>query len=124
MKSTLNELESILKTVELYQDGHNDLDIEKLKKAFHPNAHVIGYYEGELMYADRSQYLDILAADEDSAESEKPGYTKILSLDKTDTTVVVKVESLMAGVRYISQLAMLNVDGKWQIVNGLFHSEK
>ena len=75
------------------------------------------------MFADRSQYLDILAAEEPSTEPKEHASTKILSLDKTDTTVVVKVESLMAGVRYISQLAMLKVDGNWQIVNGLFHSE-
>lgn len=63
MKSTLNELDLILKTVELYQDGHYHLDLEKLKQAFHPNAHIVGYFEEELVFASRDQYLEMLTID-------------------------------------------------------------
>ncbi len=124
MKSIRKELESILDTVELYQESHYYLDINKLKKAFHPNAHIVGYYEGEQTFDSRDQYIEILAAEKSSAELGEKPYIKLLSLDKTDTTVMVKIESLISGVRYISQLSMLKVDNNWQIINGLFHADK
>ncbi|MEN8243568.1 MAG: nuclear transport factor 2 family protein [Thermodesulfobacteriota bacterium] len=124
MKSTLNELKSILNTVELYQDGHYHLDIQKLKQAFHPNAHIVGYYEGEQIFDGRDQYIEMLTAEKSSAELGEPSYTKLLSLDKTDTTVVVKIESLMSGTRFASQLSMLKVGDNWQIIAGLFHAEE
>jgi len=124
MKSTLNELDLILNTVELYKDGHYYLDIKKLKQAFHPNAHIVGYYEEEPVFANRDQYLEALATEESSADSGESSYTKLVSLDKTDTTVVVKIESLMSGIRYISFLSMLKIDDNWQIITGLFHGEE
>ncbi len=124
MKSTLNELDLILKTIELYQDGHYHSDVEKLKQAFHPNAHIVGYYKGELAFTSRDEYLAMLMPEESSAKSEEPSYTKFLSLDKTDTTVVVKIESLMSGYQFISYLSMIKVDDSWQIINGLFHNQE
>jgi hypothetical protein len=124
MKPILSELESILNTVQLYQEGHYHLDIQKLKQAFHPKAHVVGYYEGEQTFDSRDQYIELISSETSSAELGEPSYTKILSLDKTDTTVVVKVESLMSGTRYISQLSMLKVGDNWQIITGLFHAEE
>ena len=124
MKSTLKELESILNTVQLYQEGHYHLDIQKLKKAFHPNAHIVGYYEGEQTFEGRDQYLELITSEKSSAEAGEPSYIKLLSLDKTDTTVVVKIENMIAGSRYISQLSMLKIGNNWQIINGLFHDEE
>ena len=123
MKSTLNELELILNTIELYRDGHYHSDMQKLKKAFHPNAHIVGYSDGELLFASRDQYLERRAKKKSSAELGELSYTKILSLDKTDTTVVVKIESIISGTRFVSQLSMLKIDDTWRIVAGLFHAE-
>ena len=124
MKSTLNELELILNTVELYKDGHYYSDMEKLKQAFHPKAHIVGYSDGQLLFASRDQYLERRAKRKSSAELGEISYTKILSMDKTDTTVVVKIESQISGTRYVSQLSMLKIDDTWQIIAGLFHAEK
>ncbi len=123
MKSTLNEIELILNTVELYRDGHYHSDMQKLKQAFHPNAHIVGYSDGELLFASRDQYLERRAKRKSSADLGELSYTKILSLDKTDTTVVVKIESIISGTRFVSQLSMLKIDDTWRIVAGLFHAE-
>jgi len=119
-QATLAEMEMILETVRLYQDGHAGPDMDKLKQAFHPKAHVVGYYQGALMFDSRDEYLDVLAAEE-AGEIDGEAYTKVLSLDKTDTTAIVKIESLMAGTRFISQLSMIRLKDQWQIIAGLFH---
>ncbi len=121
MESTLSEYKSILKVIELYKDGHHHSDLKKLKQAFHPNARIAGYYENELVFEDRDQYLEMLAQEKSSAELGEPSDIKILSLDKTDTTVIVKIKSQMAGSEFISYLSMLKIDDTWQIINGLFH---
>ncbi len=124
MESTRNEFELILQTIELYQYGHHHLDLAKLQQAFHPKAHIVGYYEDELIIANRDQYLEMLVTEKSSAELGEPSSIQLLSLDKTDTTVVVKIKSLMSGTQFISHLSMLKVDDRWQIINGLFNSQK
>jgi len=122
MKMTSDQLSSILSTVELYRDGHYYLDNEKLQQAFHPLAHIIGYVAGsELMFLNRAEYLSHLNSHKPPSELGGLPDTKVVSIDVTNTTAVVKVESLLSGARYISQLSMLKVQSHWQIVSGVFH---
>jgi hypothetical protein len=124
MKTTIKELDLILNTVKLYQEGHHNLDIEILKQVFHPKAHIFGYYKDkkDTFIASRDQYFEMLNKRKiSSTDTRELSYTKLLSLDKTDTTVVVKVESLMSGTKYVSYLSMLKTDDSWKIINGLFH---
>jgi len=123
VKTTSKELEPIIKTIELYQESHSILDIQKIKQVFHPKAHIVGFYRDkeEPFIASRDQYLERMAKRKTSSSSlNEPSYTKVLSLDKTDNTAVVKVESMMAGNQYISYLSMLKIDDNWRIINGLF----
>lgn len=122
MKATQTEIASIINTVELYRDGHYHFDVQKLKQAFHPDAHIVGYDEGGLIFASLDQYLEGMSGYKSSAEQGEPPDTKVISLDKTDTTAVVKIESLISGTRFVSLLSMLKTDSGWQIVNGLFHA--
>ena len=124
MQSTNEQLISILATVELYRDGHYYLDEERLQKAFHPRANIIGYVGGgELMFVNRDEYLSRLSGNKSSAEMGELPDTRVVSVDITDTTAVVKVENLLSGTRYISQLSMIKTKNHWQIVNGLFHAK-
>ena len=123
MDSTHLELNRILETLALYQQGHSELDKQKLEQAFHKKANIVGYTKEELRFANRDEYIKILLGRDPVNKFVEPPYTNLLSLDKTDTTIVVKVESRIAGVRYTSFLSMLKCDERWQIVNGLFHAE-
>ena len=131
MKIETSELDSILETVQLYQDGHFYQDAEKLKKAFHPNSQIVGYFEGEAVFDKRDPYVDLISniPSEGDLKVEKVDETennqslKIMSIDMTDTTAVVKIKSTMFGVVYTSFLSMLKLGDEWKIVNGLFHAE-
>lgn len=119
-----NDLDSITKTLELYQEGHYHLDIAKLRQAFHPSAHIVGYDDnGKLMFADLEQYLKILTEYPCPDQSGQPSDFKLIALDITESTTVAKVESLISRILFTSQLSMLRCGDIWQIVNGMFHAQ-
>ncbi len=122
MKIHTSELDSILKTVQMYHDGHLYQDAEKLKKAFHPKSRIVGYFEGEAFFDERDPYVDIISSLSENEDSENQDL-KIISVDMTETTAVVKIKSTIFGVVFISFLSMLKLKEEWKIVNGLFHAE-
>jgi len=46
---------------------------------------------------------------------------KILSLDMTETTASAKVTMTMPTVRWVDYLSLVKIDGRWWIVNKVFH---
>jgi hypothetical protein len=120
----LEDLQSITETLNLYEKGHADFDPDTLRRAFHDRAIIVGYYQGELTFESRDDYLQILtdvADDNDDQFDQGSGSLRLLSLDSTETTVVAKVESVISGDRYISQLTMIKIGAAWRIVSGVFH---
>jgi protease I len=93
-------LDSIGKTVQSYFDGMHFGDTGRLRKAFHPDAFLFGYYHGEF---SRMSFEDWMSEVE---EMDKPSETGevfdmvIVSTDVTGLTAQLKVAELYAGVRY------------------------
>lgn len=46
---------------------------------------------------------------------------KILQLDHAGDAAMVKVELRYPAVTFIDYLSLLKIDGRWQIVNKIFH---
>ncbi|RKX82235.1 MAG: hypothetical protein DRP70_16690 [Spirochaetes bacterium] len=82
--------DSILKTVQLYHDEHVNQDAGKLKKAFHPKSRIVGYFEGEAVFDDRDPYVDVISGITSEGKREDQDI-KIISVDMTETTAVVKI---------------------------------
>ena len=123
MQKAQDNLTAILETVKLYQDGHHFFDIEKLKQAFHEHAYIIGYDFGQLSFDQRDKYIETILPYKPEVIAQTPAPLKILSIDNTDTTAMVKVSSNIGGIQYTSMLSMLKIDSGWKIVNGLYHGE-
>ena len=118
------DLSKIHEAVTLYHDAHYYADVEKLERAFHQEAQIIGHYRGESFVTKRDDYRDVISGDVSPASQGKPMDIKILAIDKTDTTAHVKIESLMREEVFISMLTLWKAtSGDWQIVSGVFHVE-
>ncbi|MBT4889587.1 MAG: hypothetical protein HON65_08550 [Rhodospirillales bacterium] len=117
------DLGEILEVLSLYHDAHYYLDLNKLERAFHVEAQIVGHYHDEAFIAKRSEYKAILSSETSSASRNEPTYTRLLSLDRTETTALAKIESLMAGETFTSMLSIWKTKNGWQIINGLFHLE-
>lgn len=123
MGSDATNLELIQQTVQYYFDGLYLSDIEKLKKAFHPNAQVIGYFQGTLLFNSLEQFLEFVKATPAPSESGEKYDMRIVSVDMTGNEAVTKVADLYLGFRFTDYLSLLNIDGNWVIVNKTFYHE-
>jgi hypothetical protein len=123
MNSKATDIEMIQKTIQYYFDGHHHSDTEKLKKAYHPNSQVIGYWKGSLAFQSLDEYLEIVKATPGPSESGEEYDMKIVSIDVTANEAVTKVAGLYTGLRYTDYLSLLKVDGNWVIVNDMYYHE-
>jgi hypothetical protein len=123
MNSGATNQEYIKQTVQYYFDGLYHSDVEKLKKAFHPNSQIIGYFDGALLFESFEGFLGFIKATPAPSESGEKYDMKIVSIDLTGTEAVVKVEDLYLGFRFTDYLSLLNIDGSWVIVNKMFYHE-
>ena len=123
MGTDKTDLELIQQTVQYYFDGLYHSDIEKLKSAFHPNAQVIGYFQGTLLFNSLEQFLGYVKATPAPSESGEINDMRIVSIDMTGNEAVAKVADLYLGFRFTDYLSLLKIDGSWVIVNKTFYHE-
>ena len=122
MNTTAKDIELIQQTVKCYIDGNYYSDLEKIKKALHPNFQTIGYFEGELDFEPLEPYLKYLEELKPS-ESREEFFMKIVSIDVTGNAAVVKLYELILGQRATDYLSLLKVDDNWVIVGELYYYE-
>ncbi len=123
MGTDVTNLELIQQTVQYYFDGLYHSDIEKLKKVFHPNAQVIGYFQGTLLFNSLEQFLEFVKATPAPSGSGEKYDMRIVSIDMTGNEAVAKVADLYLGFRFTDYLSLLKIDGNWVIVNKTFYHE-
>ena len=115
MDTKATDIELIQKTVQYYFDGLYHSDVEKLKKAFHPNSQVIGYFDGSLTFDSLDGFLEFVKATPAPSESGEEYDMKIVSIDVTANEAVAKVADLYLGLQFTDYLSLLKVDGNWVI---------
>jgi hypothetical protein len=119
MNST--DLEMIAQTMGMYCDGVHHGDIEKLRKAFHPSASIVGYYQGDLLYDSLGEFLDLVKGIPVPASSGEEYDKRIVSIDVTGTVATAKMAELYLGLRFTNYMSLVKVDGTWVIVSKTFH---
>ena len=113
----------IQQTIQYYFDGLYNSDPEKLRIAFHPNSQISGYFKGALGFQSLEGFLKYVKAIPAPSQNGEEYDMKILSIDITGNEAVVKTAELYLGLKFTDYLSMLNVDGKWVIVNKIYYYE-
>jgi hypothetical protein len=124
MTELTGEVEALERVVRDYLDGMIFANAEQLRRAFHPDARVIGHFRGRLEWSSLEEFIaDCIKAG--SAPVNEPYYWEILSADVTGDMAVIKLTDDYLGIRFTDYLSLLRHDGRWQIVNKTFyaHSE-
>ena len=89
-----------------------------MQPAFHQDATIFGYAEGDL-FAGPIQMLFDYVDDDDPATGLQ---ARIVSIDIVDTIAAVRLElENWNGHRYTDLFTLLKVDGVWKIMNKVFH---
>jgi hypothetical protein len=117
-RTPLSEYEAIIKTVQPYIDGVKAGRGPDMQPAFHQDATIFGYAEGDL-FAGPIQMLFDYVDDDDPATGLQ---ARIVSIDIVDTIAAVRLElENWNGHRYTDLFTLLKVDGVWKIMNKVFH---
>ena len=121
MNAEQNDLELIQQTIQLYFNGLYYSDAEKIKNAFHETSQVIGYFDGNLTIMSLDQFVDIVKGTPPPSENGEVYDMKIVSIDITGNTALVKVEDLYLGFRFTDYLSLLKIESNWHIVNKVYY---
>jgi protease I len=75
-------------------------DTSRLRKAFHPDAFLFGYYHGEFSRMSFEDWMSEVEGMDKPSETGEVFDMVIVSTDVTGLTAQLKVAELYAGVRY------------------------
>lgn len=121
MTATRTARADIETAVRDYLDGMVYGDEAKLRRAFHPDARVIGHFGGTLEWSSVDEFAAACVA----ADTPPPGtdyFWRIRSLEIEGDTAFVDVIDDYLGIRFTDWLSLLHHDGRWVIVNKLFYA--
>jgi len=115
----LSEYDAIAAAIQHYVDGAKTGKGAAMKLAFHPDATIQGYFEGEL-FAGPIQLLF------DYVDQDKPATGlkwRIASVDIAGTIASARLElDDWNGHRFTDSFNLLKVEGNWKIMNKIFHT--
>lgn len=107
--------------VELYFAGHATGDGSYWRRAFHPVAKLYSVKDGAL--AERALDEFVGGASGKPAADEAQRRRTIAAIDVAGDAAMVKVELDYPEIRFVDYLSLLRIDGRWVIVNKIFHRE-
>jgi protease I len=121
--NAVNELVAITETVQNYFDGMHLGDTHLLRKAFHVDAFLFGYYHGEFSRISLEEWMAEVEGMPKPSESGEPFDMRLVATDVTGRTATVKVALLYAGLRFTDYLTLMQFEGNWKIVHKTYHHD-
>jgi hypothetical protein len=116
-----SDLDLIEQTVQDYFQGMYHSDTARLKKAFHANAFLMGYFNGKITRIALDDWLGMIAKTPAPAGKGEVYDMKIVSADMTENVAAVKVSDLYLGLRFTDYLSLVKLEDGWKIVHKSFH---
>tara|TARA_B100000287_G_scaffold256706_1_gene241322 strand:+ start:956 stop:1303 length:348 start_codon:yes stop_codon:yes gene_type:complete len=108
----------VREVISMYIESMEKSSPELVKQAFHENAKVVGYLNGDFLQLPTEDFAGFVSAQE-------PGDVEyeILSCEVNGETATAKVRDKYLGITFLDSLSFVNEDGTWTIYNKLFHVE-
>ncbi len=120
----MNDQEQIETVVKLYIESMDESNPDKVKKAFHENAKVVGFLHGDLLQLSVNDFAGFVASQQPSPKEKGEDVEfEILTCEIEGTTALVKIRDKYLGITFLDTLAFLKADGEWKIYNKLFNVE-
>ena len=120
----MNDQEQIEAVVRLYIESMDESNPDKVKKAFHENAKVVGFLHGDLLQLSVNDFAGFVASQQPSPKEKGEDVEfEILTCEIEGTTALVKIRDKYLGITFLDTLSFLKADGEWKIYNKLFNVE-
>jgi len=123
MNTESSDWTRIEQTVEDYFQGMYHSDTDRLGRAFHPDAFLMGYFNGKQTRISLQDWLAMIAKTPAPATGGEVYDMKIVAADVTEDVAVVKVSDLYRGLRFTDYLTLMKLEQGWKIVHKAFHHE-
>jgi hypothetical protein len=118
--AAMSDRQAVEAIVHLYVEGMAFANGAALKKAFHPQAAIIGNYQGAVEWMSREEFIAAVLSETPASPGSQP-MMDIAAVDIDGDAASVKVVDEFAGMRFSDYLSLLKIDGRWAIVNKLYH---
>lgn len=120
----MSEEAQIRDVIQVYFDCMYESSAEKTHQAFHPNAKITGYMQGDLAEMSVEQFAGLVSARQPSPkENGESDRLEVVSLDIAGDTAVARVRDDYMGLTFLDTLSFIKTGGQWSIYNKLFHVE-
>jgi hypothetical protein len=117
---TSKDYDEVIAAAHCYVEAMEQGSSKRAKERFHAEGGIYGYVDGEFKGGSITNFFDFL--DENPAGHKMKAHMDVLSI--TPSTAIVKIEAEMdpPETDYTDFMALVKVNGVWQIVAKIFHS--
>lgn len=116
-----NQLSDIEHAIHAYLDGFYTGDVDKLAQVFYPGCALTQSVDGVLQVISRDRWLEIMRQRPSPASLGLPRCDEILVIDVVDDfTAHVKLKCAIPPRYFTDLLALLKVEGRWQVVQKIY----
>ena len=112
------EKQLILLPINDYLEGRPVKDIQRLRRAFHPEAYIRAVVEGKLVQWTVPQYLD--AVEKAALQECQP---EIISFTWDGDTASAHVQLTFATFRFIDRFNLVKLEGKWLLMDKISYRQ-
>ena len=118
-----HSLNDVTDTLSDYFDGVHESSEEKLRRAFHPLAHVYSMSEGAVADLDLDAFVARVTSRQSAASQNEPRTDRIVAVDFSGPdSALAKVELSIPGIDFVDFLSLMRVDGRWRIIAKTYHA--
>ena len=120
-----DDRKAIEAVVQTYLDGLYEGDADKLAAAFHPTSALTQWWEGELKVTPRDAWLEAVRNRPSPRKLGLSRADEILSIDQVGPEMAhVKLRCAIPPRHFTDLLALLKIDGRWQVAQKVFMTEQ
>ena len=106
-------------TLQHYLEGGTNGDLERLTKAFHPDAQMKFVRDGQYQEMPIKEYLANVKTGQKANRK-----TRIVLVDVTGNAATARTESEYDTFKFIDYFNLLEINGEWKIVSKIFYREE
>lgn len=117
MYTRTDEADDVVGVAAKYYQAMVDADETLLRQVFHPQASVIGNFDGELEFADLDGFI---ASTADAKTGDKPFEYRVDGLVLVGDTAVITLGGYCYSTWFSDHLSMIKTGGRWRIVAKTF----
>ena len=119
MYKRTDEADNVIEVAGRYFTAMVNADEGELRRIFHPQASIIGHFDGALDFADLDAFIETTGS---AKSGNKPFEYRVDGMVLVGDTAVISVGGYCYSTWFTDHLSMLRIDGNWRIVAKTFYA--